>query len=325
MEHYDLIIIGGGPTGLSCAISAQKAGLTYLVLEKGLLVNSIYHFPTNMTFFSTSKLLEIGEVPFISHTEKPTRREALEYYRRICHSWQLKVHTYEEVIGMKPLEDGRYQIQSDRAFYSSKSVIVASGFYDSPRLLNVPGEDFPKVKHYYDEAHPYIGQNVLVIGAANSACQTALELWRKGANVTMAIRGNGIYKGVKYWIKPDIENRIKEGSILTYFNTEVKEIKEKTVLLQSENKTIELDNDFIFAMTGYLPNYSFLRKLGIAISDDDANTPLHDSTTLESNLPNVYIAGVICAGKNTSKLFIENTRHHGDQIVANIKKEIAVV
>jgi thioredoxin reductase (NADPH) len=325
MKQYDLVIIGGGPTGLSCAISAHKAGLDYVVLEKGLLVNSIYHFPTNMTFFSTSKLLEIGDVPFISHTEKPTRREALEYYRRITHSWHLNVHTYEEVTGMNPTTDGRYEVISNKGTYKSRAVVVASGFYDSPRLLNVPGETLPKVKHYYDEAHPYIGQHVLVVGAANSACQTALELWRKGAKVTMAIRGGSIYKGVKYWIKPDIENRIKEGSIPAYFNTEVKEITERTVILQSKDETIELENDFVMAMTGYLPNYPFLKRLGISIGDDQSNTPLHDPETLETNLPNVFIAGVICAGKATSKLFIENTRHHGDQIMAHLKKEVTLV
>ncbi|MCG8327495.1 MAG: YpdA family putative bacillithiol disulfide reductase [Chitinophagales bacterium] len=325
MEYYDVIIIGGGPTGLNCAIAARKEGLNYLVIEKGLLVNSIYHFPDNMTFFSTSKLLEIGEVPFISHTEKPTRREALEYYRRIQQSWKLNVHTYEEVQKMTPATNGSYLIDTNKGSYKTSSVIIATGFYDTPKLMEVAGEELPKVKHYYDDAHPYIGQKVLVVGAANSACQVALELWRKGAEITMSIRGEDIYKGVKYWIKPDILNRIKEGSIRAHFNTNVKAITANTVQLEGPDGVFEIENDWVLAMTGYLPNYTLLKNLGITCNDDILTTPTHNTETLETNLPNVYLAGVICAGRATNKLFIENTREHGALIINQIKNKISTV
>jgi thioredoxin reductase (NADPH) len=318
MNKYDLIIIGGGPTGLNCAIAAKKSGLKYLVLEKGLLVNSIYHFPINMTFFSTSKLLEIGDTPFISHTEKPTRREALEYYRRLQQSYDLKVNLYEPVVRMERQEDGLYLIQSERSQYLTESVIVATGFYDTPRLMNVPGEDLPKVKHYYDDAHPYIGQKVLVIGAANSACDVALETWNKGAEVTMAIREDNIYKGVKYWIRPNIENRIKEGSIIAHFNTIVKEIRPREVVLEGPDGEFTIENDFVMAMTGYKPNYDLLARLSLEIPDDEDQIPIHDPETLETSLPNVYLAGVVCAGMKTSTLFIENTRDHGEIIIRQI-------
>lgn len=324
MKTLDLIIIGGGPTGLNCAIEAQKAGLDYLVLEKGLLVNSIYHFPINMTFFSTSKLLEIGETPFISHTEKPTRREALEYYRRLQQAYGLKVKLYEPVGKMERQADGDYLITTSKGEYRTGSVIVATGFYDTPRLLNVPGEDLPKVKHYYDDAHPYIGQKVLVIGAANSACDVALETWAKGSEVTMAIREEEIYKGVKYWIRPNIENRIKEGSITAYFQTVVEEIREGEVVLKGPNGKFTIENDFVLAMTGYKPNYELLYKLGLEIPEDKDQIPVHDPETLETSLPNVYIAGVVCAGMKTSKLFIENTRQHGEIIINQIAKKRAL-
>jgi thioredoxin reductase (NADPH) len=322
MQIYDLIIIGGGPTGLNCAISAEKAGLNYLVLEKGVLANSIYNFPTNMTFFSTSKRLEVGETPFISHTEKPTRREALEYYRRLHQSWGLKVHTYEGVERMQRQEDGTYAIESEWDTYRTHSVVVATGFYDTPKMLEVPGEELPKVKHYYDDPHPYVGQKVLVVGAANSACQVALELWRKGAEVTMAIRGGAIYKGVKYWIKPDIENRIKEGSIPAHFHTTVQAIEPKSVRLLGPDGAFAIENDFVLAMTGYQPNYRLLRNLGLEIPEDENRIPKHDPETLETSLPNVYMAGVVCAGMKTSTLFIENTRNHGDLIAQQVAERV---
>lgn len=318
MDNYDLIIIGGGPTGLNCAIAAERAGLRYLVLEKGLLVNSIYHFPINMTFFSTSKLLEIGDTPFISHTEKPTRREALEYYRRLQQSYGLKVKLYEPVLDMERQSDGKYLIRSERSKYLADSVIVATGFYDTPRLMNVPGEDLPKVKHYYDDAHPYIGQKVLVIGAANSACDVALETWNKGAEVTMAVREDEIYPRVKYWIRPNIENRIREGSITAYFKTVVKEIRPREVVLEGQDGRFTIENDFVLAMTGYKPNYELLGRLGLEIPNDDHQIPVHDPETLETSLPNVYLAGVVCAGMKTSTLFIENTRDHGEIIIRQI-------
>ena len=324
MSRYDLIIIGGGPTGLNCAIAAQKAGLSYVVLEKGLLVNSIYHFPTNMTFFSTSKLLEIGKIPFISHGEKPTRKEALEYYRRLLQVYDLQVRLYEEVDSMTGTVDGQYQISTSKGLYQSRFVIVATGFYDTPRLLNVPGESLPKVKHYYDNPHPYVGQKLLVVGAKNSACDVALETYYKGAEVTMVIRKDKIYEKVKYWIKPNIENRIKEGSIKAYFNSELLEIHEHEVVMQTPEGHIRLENDFVLAMTGYKPNYAFLQKLGIAFPEDELKIPVYNKETLETNLPGVFLAGVVCAGMQTSKLFIENTRDHSDIILEAIKNKVEI-
>lgn len=319
MEPFDLIIIGGGPTGLNCAIAARTRGLRYLVLEKGVLVNSVFRFPTNMTFFSTSDKLEIGEVPFIAHGDKPTRREALEYYRRIVEAYDLRIKLYEEVLRMEalPRQEG-YVVHSRRQAYRCRAVIVATGFYDCPRLLGVPGEDLPKVKHFYDEAHPYVGQKVLVVGAANSACDVALETYYKGAEVTMAVREDELYQNVKYWIKPNIENRIKEGSIRAYFHSTVREIGPYTVVLNTPDGPLTLENDFVLAMTGYQPNYDLLARLGLPLSDDEARFPLHDPDTLETPLPNVYVAGVVVAGLETSKLFIENTRHHGELIVGQL-------
>ena len=324
MNYSELLIIGGGPTGLNCAIAAKKAGIDCLVLEKGMLANSIYHFPVNMTFFSTSQLLEIGDIPFIAHGEKPTRREALEYYRRLQQHWGLPVKYYEEVQSMERLENGNYRVASSRAEYTARSVIIATGFYDTPRLLGVPGEGLPKVKHYYDEPHPYLSQKVLVVGAANSACQVALELWRKGVEVSMAIRGGEIYPGVKYWIKPDIENRIKEGSIPAWFHTAVKAIRPQEVVLENPEGEFTIENDWVMAMTGYQPNYSLLQRLGLQIhQEDDRCVPRHDPETLETHLPNVYLAGVVCAGMETNKLFIENTRDHADIILQQILKHTA--
>ncbi len=320
-QPYDLIIIGGGPTGLNVAISAHRAGLRYLVLEKGMLVNSIYHFPVNMTFFSTSLKLEIGNVPFISQGDKPTRQEALEYYRRIVQSFNLRVHLYEPVESLQPSEGGGYRVHTTKATYDTEAVVVASGFYDTPRLLNVPGEDLPKVRHYYDDPHLYLGQKVLVVGAANSACDAALETWTKGAEVTMAIRSGEIYPKVKYWIRPNIENRIKEGSIKAYFHTEVKEIRPKEVVLEGPDGPFTIENDFVLAMTGYQPNYAFLRQLGLEIEENDHCIPAYNRETLETNLPNVYMAGVICAGLKTSTLFIENTRDHGEIIISDLLKK----
>lgn len=321
----DLLIIGGGPTGLAIAIEAERAGLRYLVIEKGVLVNSIFRFPANMTFFSTSLNLEIGGVPFISHTDKPTRREALEYYRRILESWKLKVKTYEPVLGMERRSDGVYEVKTTKNSYSSRHVAIATGFYDIPRLMNVPGEDLPKVKHFYDEAHPYVGQRVLVVGAANSACDVALETFYKGAQVTMCIREGGIYEKVKYWIRPNIENRIKEGSIRVFFHSKVKEIRPHEVVLTTPDGEVTLENDFVLAMTGYQPDFTFLEKLGIQFNADEQRTPVMNPETFESNLPGVYLAGVVQAGLDTSKLFIENTRHHGEVIVAELAvRQLAV-
>ncbi|MEL7020761.1 MAG: YpdA family putative bacillithiol disulfide reductase [Bacteroidota bacterium] len=322
---YDLVIIGGGPSGINCGIAAQQAGLNYIILEKGKLVNSLYNFPANMTFFSTSKKLEIGNIPFISHVDKPTRKEALEYYRRLVTTYDLPIKYYEAVTAMSALEtDEGYIISTTKGVYRSFAVVVATGYYDTPRLLNIPGETLPKVTHYYDDPHPYVGQKVLVIGAANSACDVALETYYKGAEVTMAIRGAGIYEKVKYWIKPNIENRIKEGAIRAYFHTTVQEIRPQTVVLQTPEGEQIIENDFVLAMTGYQPNYDFMRRLGIEIPDDEKRIPAYNNENLETNLPRVYLAGVVCAGMQTSKLFIENTRDHGQIIIADIRDKLSV-
>jgi thioredoxin reductase (NADPH) len=314
----DLIIIGGGPSGINVAISARKAGLNYLILEKGMVANSLFNFPVNMTFFSTSLKLEIHNIPFISHRDKPTRSEALEYYRRLIQSQDLNIGLYEEVRKMTRNEDGNYVIETSKGHHETRAVCVATGFYDTPVLMNVPGEDLPKVKHYYDDPFAYIRQNVLVVGAANSACDAALECYRKGANVTMAVRGEAISPRVKYWVKPDIDNRIKEGSIEAHFNTTVTEIREGEVDLETPDGPLTIPNDFVLALTGYQPNYPLFEALGLAIDDDEACKPVFNPDTLETTQPNVYMAGVACAGLTTNKLFIENTRDHGEIIVKNI-------
>jgi len=315
---YDLIIIGAGPIGLVTAIEAKKAGLNYIVFEKGVLVNSLYNFPEQMTFFSTSELLEIGDVPFVSHTDKPTRKEALEYYRRVQESWQLNIKLYTAVEGMKPVDEG-YEVMTDKGNAFAKAITICTGFYDTPRKLNVPGEALPKVKHFYGSAHPYVGQKVLVVGAANSACDVALETYYKGAEVTMAVRAKEINPRTKYWIKPNIENRIKEGSIQAYFDTTVTEIRQDEVVLNTPKGEISIANDFVLAMIGYTPDYSLFERLGLPIGDDEYKTPLYNEETLESDLPNVYVAGVAGGGLKTSRFFIENTREHGKMIVNNIK------
>lgn len=320
-QTYDLLIIGGGPIGLSCGIAAKKAKLNYCILEKGVLVNSLYNFPEQMTFFSTSKLLEIGDVPFISHTDKPTRNEALEYYRRVQESWQLNIQLYTEVTSMTATTEG-YNIQTTKGPAFAKAVIVCTGFYDTPRTLNVPGEDLPKVKHFYDSPHPYVGQKIVVVGAANSACDVALETYYKGAEVTMVIRSHEIYPKTKYWIKPNIENRIKEGAIKAYFESRVTEIKEQSVCLETPNGPLEITNDFVLAMVGYMPNYRLFETLGLPIHSDEHKTPIHNVDTLETPLPLVYVAGVIKAGLRTSTLFIENTREHGDIIIKDLVSKL---
>jgi thioredoxin reductase (NADPH) len=317
-EEFDLVIIGGGPIGLNCAIEAKKAGLKYVILEKGVLVNSLYNFPTNMTFFSTSNLLEIGGVPFIAHNDKPTRRESLEYFRRVLDSWNLNIMLYTEVTSMNAINKGLYQIETTKGLFTTKSVIVATGFYDTPRLLNIPGESLPKVSHFFGDPHPFVGQKLLVIGAANSACDVALESYLKGADVTMAIREEEIYPKAKYWIKPNIENRIKDGSIKAFFKSTVKEIRDTEVILNTPEGETTIANDFVMAMTGYKPNYKLFSSLGISIEDDEYQTPIHNAETLETARSNVYIAGVINAGLKTSTLFIENTRVHAKMIIQDI-------
>ena len=315
---YDVIIVGAGPIGLACGIEAKKAGLTYLIIEKGCLVNSLYHYPLNMTFFSTSERLEIGEVPFISHGPKPNRAESLEYYRRVCSTWKLNIKLYEKVDRIE-LENGIHKISTRKGRYQSKAIILSLGFYDLPYLLNVPGEDLPKVKHYYDEPHPYFGQNIIVVGAANSAVDVALETYRKGANVTMVIRESAILESVKYWVKPDIENRITEGSIKAYFNSEVREIKPLSVIVQTPEGVKEIENDFVLAMTGYQPPFDFMKACGIQFHDDAFHTPVYDENTMETNVNNLYLAGVVCGGLKTNKWFIENSRIHAEMIIPQLK------
>lgn len=317
----DVLIIGAGPIGLACGIEAQKNGLSYLILEKGCLVNSLYNYPMNMTFFSTSDKLEIGGVPFISHNNKPTRAEALEYYRRVTTSWDLKVNLYEGVREVK--KDEHFEIISEKETYTAKHLIIATGFYDLPFLLNVPGEDLPKVKHYYDEPHPYFGQKVIVVGAANSAVDVALETYRKGAEVTMVVREPEINPRVKYWVRPDIENRIKESSITAYFDSSITEIREKEVDIKTTHGTKTLTNDFVLAMTGYQPNFTFLKSLGITIGKDEMQTPTHNPETMETNVAGIYLAGVICGGLQTNKWFIENSRVHAEVIVKEIVKKVS--
>lgn len=316
-DTFDLIIIGGGPTGINIGVEAQKAGLKYLILEKGVLANSVFHFPANMTFFSTSKNLEIVDIPFISHTDKPTRREALEYYRRIVESYQLNIHYYETVQHCRK-ENEAFRIQTSKGTYFSNQVAIATGFYDKPRMLGVPGEHLTKVKHYYDDAHPYVDQHIVVVGAANSACDVALETWSKGAHVTMVIRKKKLYEKVKYWILPNIENRIKEGSIKAYFESEIKEILPNEVVIETPDGKETIKNDFVLAMTGYKPDYDLFERLFVPISDDALKQPIFDEHTLETSQKGLYVAGVINSGMMTSKLFIENTRDHACKIVNHI-------
>ena len=322
MNNYDVIIIGAGPIGLACGLEAQNAGLSYLILEKGCLVNSLYNYPANMTFFSTSERLEIGDIPFVSNNAKPTRSEALEYYRRVAVHRKLAINLFETVESVTSHEN-LYQINTSKSQYQCKSIVIATGFYDIPYLMEVEGEDLPKVTHYYEEPHFYSMQNVLVVGANNSAVDAALETWRKGANVTMVVRSEGIGERVKYWAKPDIENRIKEGSIQAFFNSEVAAIRQHEVDIKTPEGIVTIPNDYVIAMTGYQPNLTFLEKMGIELSQDHIRKPFYSETTQETNLPNVFLAGVICGGMNTHSLFIENSRVHATHIMDTLKKRLS--
>lgn len=321
--HYPLLIIGGGPIGLACAIEAKKAGIDYCIIEKGCLVNSLYHYPVNMTFFSTSERLEIGGVPFVSNNPKPTRAEALEYYRRVALSYELRIHLFEEVVAVHKqatTAQHRFSVETSLQTYTADYIIIATGFYDIPYKLNVPGEDLPKVTHYYKDPHFYAFQKVLVVGAQNSAVDAALETWRKGAEVTMVIRGPEIGQRVKYWVRPDIINRINEGSINAYYNSTVLEIGEKEVTINTPNGPVTIANDWVIALTGYQPNLQFLTRLGIRLAPDAIRTPEVDPLTFETNQEGIYLAGVICGGMNTHRLFIENSRAHAIAIVEHIKQ-----
>ncbi len=315
----DVLIIGAGPIGIACALEAKKKGLNYRVIEKGTLVNSLYHYPNNMTFFSTSEKLEIDGIPFISKNPKPTKQEALEYYRRIVTSNQLKINLFEKVKAVKKIKKNTKQVSTDKGIYETKNLVVSTGFYDLPNLLNVPGEDLPKVQHYYNDPHYYALQHVVVVGASNSAVDAALEIWRKGAQVSLIVRGSQIGERVKYWVRPDIINRIKEGSITAYFNAEIQEITPNEVVFKDENgKQQHIVNDYVLALTGYQPNFDFIKKLGITYSDEDKKIPFYNPQTMETNVEGIYLAGVICGGMETHKWFIENSRIHAKMIIEDI-------
>jgi thioredoxin reductase (NADPH) len=318
MDQYKVIIIGAGPIGLTCGIEAVKRNASFLIIEKGCLVNSLFHYPTNMVFFSTSDKLEIGETPFVSHGDKPTRSESLEYYRRVADAWKLNINTYEAVNDVLH-SDGLYKVITNKSEYLAQKVIIAIGFYDNPNMLNIPGENKPKVKHYFNEAHPYAYLNLVVVGGGNSAVDVALETYRRGAEVTMVIREESLKEGVKYWVRPDIENRIKEGSIKAFFNSGVTEIRDDEIEIKTPEGTRIIPNDFVFAMTGYHPDYNFLKKIGINISADDMMFPSYDKKSNETNIQGIYLAGVVCGGMETGKWFIENARFQAEKIFNHIK------
>ena len=315
---YDLIIIGGGPIGLACAIEAQKKNLNYLIIEKGALVNSIFNYPLYMTFFSTAERLEIGDIPFNCLTPKPGRQDALEYYRNIHRYFNFNIHLFEKVESVLKQNDGSFEIISDKKKYSSSNVVIATGFYDIPLYMNIPGEDLPRVRHYYKEAHEYAFRKILVVGANNSSVDAALECYRKGAEVTMVIRKNEINSRVKYWAKPDIENRIAEGSIKAYFESTLCEIRENDVEIKTPEGKITLENDFVLALTGYQPDLDFLSNMGIELSDDEKKAPKYNPETMETNVSCLYLAGVVCGGMETHKWFIENSRVHAGMILDSI-------
>ena len=318
---FDVIIVGGGPIGLACGVEAQKHDLDYLILEKGALTNSIYNYPINMRFFSTSDRLEMAGIPFMSVENKPTRTEALEYYRRIFFHFKLNVNLYEGVEKLERPGD-HFQITTSKGIYQTRKIVLATGFYDLPNLMNVPGEELPKVMHYYKEPWPFIGQKILVVGGANSAVDAALETWRKGAEVSMVLLGDEVDDNVKYWVRPDIMNRIKEGSIRAFTRSKVKEIKEKEVTISTPEGDVTIANDFVLAMTGYKPNFALLDQLGVELSLDDKRQPCYDQANQESNVSGVCLAGVVCGGLKTREFFIENSIVHAESIMADIAKKL---
>lgn len=314
---YDILIVGGGPIGLACAIEAKKNNKKAIILEKGTLTNSLYNYPLFMTFFSTAERLEIGNVPFTCIAPKPGRQDALEYYRQVTRTYNLPIKLYEEVISITKA-DNVFTVTTTKAIYLAKKVILATGFYDRPHLLNVKGENLPIVQHYYKEAHPFAMQKVVVIGANNSAVDAALECYRKGAEVHMVIRNDSFTDKLKYWVRPDIENRIKEGSIKAYFNSKVVAITPDSILIEENNQPKTISCDHILAMTGYEPNFKFLTDAGITLSNDGFNTPTYNADTMETNIDGLYLAGVVCGGLQTNIWFIENSRVHAQQIINHI-------
>jgi len=320
-QEKDILIIGGGPIGIACALECKKRNLDYVVLEKGALTNSLFNYPLNMSFFSTSEKLEIDHIPFISTNPKPNRNEALEYYRRVATSNTLAINLYEEVLSITKASDV-FLVNSNKQEYRAKKVVIATGFYDLPKLLNVPGEDLPKVSHYYKEAHPYTLQNVIIVGASNSAVDAALEIWQKGGHVTMVVRGEAIGERVKYWVRPNIINRIKEGSIKAYFNSEISEIKDQEVIIKTPDGTEKINNDFVLALTGYQPNFSFIKNANIKFTEDERHLPIYNEASMETNIEGLYLAGVICGGKETHKWFIENSRIHAKRIANHINQTL---
>lgn len=316
--HFDVLIIGGGPIGIACAIEAKKKGLTYVIIEKGCLVNSLFHYPVNMQFFSSSELLELDNIPFISTETKPKRSEALEYYRRVVTYNDLSIHLFETVLEVQKEKDDLFAVTTSKEKYTAGNIIVATGFYDIPNPLNILGEDLPKVSHYYTDPHFYAGMHVAVVGASNSSVDAALECYRKGAKVTMVVRDKEISSHVKYWVKPDIENRIAEGSIVALFNSNITEITNNSISITTNNVTFSIKNDFVLALTGYRPNFAFLKQLGITFSDNENCTPTYNTETMETNVSNLYLAGVVCGGLNTHTWFIENSRIHAVTIINHI-------
>ncbi len=341
MQRYDIFIIGAGPIGLACGLAAKRANLSYIIVEKGALVNSLYNYPANMTFFSTSDRLEIGDVPFVSSNVKPTRSESLEYYRRVAESHKLNIHLFEAVLDVQApsprgefeaantqeaksneqnakYTEGAYFVKTSKDEYVATNIILATGFYDIPNRLNIEGEDLPKVTHYYKEPHFYYNQKVVVVGSNNSSVDAALETYRKGAEVTMVVRKSEIGHRVKYWVRPDIVNRVTEGSIKAYFESHLVAIRPHEVDIQTPEGVVTIANDFVIAATGYQPNFSFLKKIGIELSDNEKLYPSYDRATQLSNMPNIYLAGVVCGGMDTHVWFIENSRIHAETIVNHI-------
>lgn len=323
---FDVLVIGAGPTGMACAIEAQRAGLRSVLVDKGCLCNSLFHYPSHMTFFTTPELLEIGDIPFPSVNQKPTRNEALEYYRKVAEHYRLDIRQYQNVDSITG-SDGDFHVHVTDRFgrklvHHARKLVVATGYYDLPNYLGIPGEELPKVHHYYDDPHPYYDLDVLVIGGKNSAAIAALDLWRHGARVTLVHRGPAMHRHVKYWILPDIENRIKNSEITAHFRTDVESIHEDTVTLQTPEGRLTLKNDYVFAMTGYHPDFDFLTALGVSLEGED-RCPACDPQSLESNIAGIYLAGVIIAGERTNEIFIENGRFHGRQIASDLKEKIS--